>query len=366
MKKIITVLLAATLLLAAFLVPTSAAGSAKDYDSAKNGDLLYKVNFTGDDVFLPFERGHKNIMTYTVSADGSAVTIKGKASESDYDSYWGGYIEGLTVNDKTLFTVKYQVNATATTAAGITNNSVGVGGLLLSEGAMSASNPRLFHHYSRHNSVEIDKQRSIFYTEKGKMQQNYIMWNDLPKAVAEDADAYITMMIVYDLSRAELNAYFLATDNTWQHIEKQTLALTADDYYDANMGFMCYAYYNVIDTTVKNVEFYKGNLLDLSIMPEGYVPETEAPVTEAPVTEAPVTEAPATEAPATEAPATEAIEETHAPETEAPATEAPATEAPATEAPTTEAPAKGGCGGVIGVGAIVAILGTAIVIRKKY
>jgi len=360
MKKIITVLLAVTLLLAAFLVPTSAAGSAKDYDSAKNGDLLYTVNFNGDDVFLPFERGPKNIMTYTPSADGTALTIKGKASEADHDSYWGAYAEGLTVNDKTIFSIKYQVNATASIASGTTNNSVGVGGLLLFEGAMSASNPRLFHHYSRHNSVDITKQRSIIYTEKGKMQPNYIMWNDLPKAVMEDAEAYITMMTVYDLSRAEMNTYFLATDNTWQHVEKQTLALTADDYYDANMGFMCYAYYNVIDTTIKNVEFYKGNLTDLSIMPEGYVPTTEAPTTEAPVTEAPVTDAPATEAPVTEAPATEA------PATDAPATEAPATDAPATEAPTTEAPAKGGCGGVIGVGAIVAILGTAIVLRKKY
>jgi len=92
--------------------------------------------------------------------------------------------------------------------------------------------------------------------------------------------------------------------------------------------------------------------------------ETEAPVTEAPVTEAPATEAPVTEAPVTEAPATEAPA-TEAPATEAPVTEAPTTEAPVTEAPTTEAPAKGGCGGVIGVGALVAILGTAVVLRKK-
>lgn len=92
--------------------------------------------------------------------------------------------------------------------------------------------------------------------------------------------------------------------------------------------------------------------------------DTEAPVTEAPVTEAPATEAPVTEAPVTEAPVTEAPA-TEAPATEAPATEAPATEAPTTDAPTTEAPAEGGCGGVIGIGALVAILGSAVVLRKK-
>ena len=94
--------------------------------------------------------------------------------------------------------------------------------------------------------------------------------------------------------------------------------------------------------------------------PEGDAPVTEAPVTEAPVTEAPVTEAPVTEAPVTEAPATEA------PVTEAPTTDAPVTEAPTTDAPTTEAPKDDkGCGGVIGIGAIVAILGTAVVLKKR-
>ena len=93
---------------------------------------------------------------------------------------------------------------------------------------------------------------------------------------------------------------------------------------------------------------------------EGGAAGTDTPATEAPTTEAPVTEAPVTEAPVTEAPVTEA------PVTEAPETEAPVTEAPTTDAPTTEAPKDDkGCGGVIGVGAIVAILGTAVVLKKR-
>ena len=80
------------------------------------------------------------------------------------------------------------------------------------------------------------------------------------------------------------------------------------------------------------------------------VAETEPATTEAPKTEAPVE--------TTEAP----VEETQAPavETEAPAQQ---TEAPAqTEAPKTE----GGCGGFVAGGvAIVAILGTALIIKKR-
>ncbi len=66
-------------------------------------------------------------------------------------------------------------------------------------------------------------------------------------------------------------------------------------------------------------------------------------------------------------PETTVAPETEAPATEAPATEAPATEAPATEAPTTEAPAaEKGCGGMIaGAVAIIALLGTAVVFKKK-
>ena len=84
-----------------------------------------------------------------------------------------------------------------------------------------------------------------------------------------------------------------------------------------------------------------------------YPEKTEAPET----TKAPETE-PETEVPETE-PATE------------PATEAPVqTEAPApqqTEAPTTEAPkAEGGCGGMIASAAVlVALLGAAVVLKKK-
>ena len=89
-------------------------------------------------------------------------------------------------------------------------------------------------------------------------------------------------------------------------------------------------------------------------------PETTAPVAG---NDAPETQAPETQAPETQAP------ETQAPETQAPAVEeTTAAAAPEqTQAPTTEAPkAEGGCGGMIAGGvAIIAILGTALLIKKE-
>ena len=85
-------------------------------------------------------------------------------------------------------------------------------------------------------------------------------------------------------------------------------------------------------------------------MLKGVAPETTLPET----TEAPVTEAPATE-PVTEAPVTEAPEVTDAPVV---------TDAPAT---TPAEPEKSGCGASVAFGslAIVALLGTAIVFKKR-
>jgi hypothetical protein len=77
-------------------------------------------------------------------------------------------------------------------------------------------------------------------------------------------------------------------------------------------------------------------------------------------TAAPETQAPETQAPETQAPA---VEETQAPTAEE--TQAPTAEE--TQAPTTEpAPAKKGCGGMIAGGvAIIAILGTALISKKR-
>ena len=64
-------------------------------------------------------------------------------------------------------------------------------------------------------------------------------------------------------------------------------------------------------------------------------------------------------------PETTKAPETEAPETE-PETEAPTTQAPTTQAPETDAPKEGGCGSMMSIGAILAIIpAAALVIKKK-
>ena len=111
-----------------------------------------------------------------------------------------------------------------------------------------------------------------------------------------------------------------------------------------NMGLAPYAGENGAGKTldVAFVKFYNQDPTDLY---EDFLFDPDA------ATEAPATEAPA---PETEAPA---------PETDAPATEAPAAD---TKAPETDAPAKeGGCGGVIGMGAVAVLTAAAAAVALK-
>ena len=88
----------------------------------------------------------------------------------------------------------------------------------------------------------------------------------------------------------------------------------------------------------------------ISALEAGLTAPVEPETTVAPETQAPETQAPETQAP-----------ETQAPETQAPETQAPATE-PITEAP----PVEKGCGGMVASAvAVIALLGTAIVFKKK-
>ena len=93
-----------------------------------------------------------------------------------------------------------------------------------------------------------------------------------------------------------------------------------------------------MEDAIKTIENRKAQLIATPGGSSTQPPETQAPATQAPATEAPATQAPATQAPATQAPSTQAPA-TQRPATQAPATQAPVTQAPATQAPATQAPA---------------------------
>ena len=87
--------------------PNPPADEPKDaYDAAKDGDLLYAVNFKGDDVYAPkmtytYQTWGEDVIK-TVSEDGKKLSVKGF-------SFVSGKLNGFPLDDKHVYTITYAV-----------------------------------------------------------------------------------------------------------------------------------------------------------------------------------------------------------------------------------------------------------------
>ena len=101
MKKILSAILALTMILAL----VAAMGITA---SAKDGDLLYTVNFKGDDKFAPAKFSCLNgddVITAVPSDDGSSVTATYSADAAAGRAFWGGAIKGFTYGEGKQYTI---------------------------------------------------------------------------------------------------------------------------------------------------------------------------------------------------------------------------------------------------------------------
>ena len=99
MKKIISAILSLTMILAL----VAAMGITA---SAKDGDVLYEVNFKGDDKYAPANfcvlKGDGTLET-TVSEDGKSATVTYVGTAAGR-AFWGGAIKGLTYGEGKNYT----------------------------------------------------------------------------------------------------------------------------------------------------------------------------------------------------------------------------------------------------------------------
>ena len=99
MKKILSAILSLTMILAL----VAAMGITA---SAKDGDVLYEVNFKGDDKYAPANfcvlKGDGTLAT-TVSDDGKSATVT-YAGTAAGRAFWGGTIKGLTYGEGKNYT----------------------------------------------------------------------------------------------------------------------------------------------------------------------------------------------------------------------------------------------------------------------
>lgn len=267
MKRIVSFILCAALVLGLFVVIGSAENSpVKDYEQADAGELLYKFNFNGDSVFSPAPIGSaENNYTFTVGDGGASITIKGRSGGANASTnFYGGIVEGLSANASTEYLMMYKVRANG---AGVMNNSVGIGGLI-SNGNVSGCT--FYNNYSNHNTASVADRRAALSHAGGKLL-DYKYFNSID-TFATDSDGFITMML--EFKGATMSSYILKDGKSPAPAKSNWIALQSTsmdmDSTDDAMGFMLYAYYNVVDTTIKDVELYKGgyskkaDILDLS------------------------------------------------------------------------------------------------------
>ena len=285
MKKIISIILTVVMLSAVVMtVPFSAFAATspvKSYDSAKPGELLYTVDFRGNDGAITLGRTNADTaqMDYEVSADGSSVRIYPKSGAIDRQAnLWGGLIEDLEATNQTIYSMVYKAKANGTIGK---NNSVGVGGWAVSEAAFQTSSG-VYNVYSNHNTKDAngpsEDQRTALsngITKIGQSEsaQGYVYTKDM-SAIDVDADGYVTALVVYDGTTGIFANYYLAEgktdlkdENSWIKFDERWMynALNGTD--KNYMCFWTYAFYNVVDTTIKDVQYYKEFLWSKSSTP---------------------------------------------------------------------------------------------------
>ncbi len=303
MKKTLSLLLMLAMIASLLIVPSSAADNKlyKTYDAAAKGDLLWIVDFNAKEMIdaQPNDNAQKN-MTYTIGDDGRSVTVKGVSGATDKKTnYWGGVINGLKADAKSQYTMTYKVRANGKSG---TNNSTGIGGWLYDSTDASAYNTQFMGNYGNWNSINADgsdlKNRACLSVAASKKANGGTYLNVVDEAVA-DADGFITCRIDFDGVGMEYKAYYLGKDGKWlEDTENFWIMEKLNDTPD-DICFMLYSYYLAVDTTVKDVKYFKG----IGLSAEQLAAEAPKPVetTAAPTTTAaPVT----TAAPTTTAPAT--------------------------------------------------------------
>ena len=291
MKKFSLVLLALCLMAGAACLPTAAADTRvyKTYDEAKDGDLLWLVDFTATEVIdpQPDPTAAQNF-DYTIGDGGRSVSIKAKpnAPLPSKPNYWGGPIKGLEVGRGDRVTMTFKIKAAPKGA----DNSTGVGGWMFD--STEAYNTQICHNYSNWNSYNADgsdiQNRSVICIGRNKKANNTEYTYHIDAAGSDD-EGFMTCKMEYDAQENIYRVFYLDWWGEW--IEDMDNCYPLEQLNDTpdNVCFLLYAYSLNAEVTVKDVRYYRGvGLTDAKLAGKTEPPQTTespAPVETAPTAE---------------------------------------------------------------------------------
>ena len=260
MKKLIIALLALAVLFS-LAAPAMAASPAKDYASAKDGDLLYTVNFNGDEAFTPGNIVNGSIFNFTPTADGTGVEIKGASfkddgTTKDQGTIWGGKIPSLAADATTVYTMTFQIWMDATDGG---LNTYGGKDCFAGVGGMWESTANKWYSFTSNYFTATAENRAYSMRKNSGTQKDAdgnaiagVFAEDLK--YAKDADGFVTMRLTFDGPSATYTAYIQAENGSWTKIISSPYTVATGDC----VAFCIYSQRSVTHAIVKNVNIYKG------------------------------------------------------------------------------------------------------------
>ena len=275
MKRIFSALLSLIMILSLVAAMGITASAADLYDSAKDGDVLYTVNFKGDDVFAPtqFRVVAENALEVAVSDDGSSFTAN-YVSTTKGHAFWGGQIKGLTYGPDKIYTITMKM-----AIASYDDN-----------GTRKSNNAGVFVNFPTNTDAEYvketgyktligyygapDVQHSLSHAAGTKVMGKYASNYDYSKfnLATLDAEGFVDIAFVIDGKTMTVyinNVYYDEVDS-----------FTTDFYKNgSNLGFSTYLYNTNASITVKDAKVYKGNIVKDPTYPDYYKGNTGSEIT---------------------------------------------------------------------------------------
>jgi len=251
MKKTLSLILSVLMVLSLLTVAVSA---APNYDTAKDGDVLYTVDFSGTDgIYSPinFRNGNAKMeaTTYEVTDGGKTLTATAPA---DAGAAWflGGAFKGLTLGADKKYTITFEMAFPSGNAGVYFNYGYATKDM---DALKDMSYNGLYGIYGKLTGTSITMSRAAGGKITGDLVSKSSGYTALPTdaQVANDTMANI---------RFEIDGYFYSVfvnDVLYDHVDmmdKTKCTYTPCE----NLGLCIYLYNKNAKTTISNVVVKKG------------------------------------------------------------------------------------------------------------
>ena len=265
-KKLTALLLTMLMLLGAVVPMSVGAGDAAveptypTYAEAKDGDLLYRVNFNGDSYWQPTSQTSSGLKPNVVSDDGTQALMTDAAV-----GHFGTAVNGLYLDETSKYTVTFEANTVTNTSMykGIAFSAANITGNVYGRTAYKQIGVEFF------KDSKGCRLAYRTYTKRG-----YVVEGDVTYYNGSNGDMR-SYAIEIDCENRTVKYYVLTPENTWSMVkefsfETSELPTTAEYWvngeYKEPFKLLFFRSGNAGSHCWNDVEIRKGNIISTGAM----------------------------------------------------------------------------------------------------